>query len=337
MSDEDFALYSQIFTDISLGYSSFILNGKKFFVKHFTLPEQFSLNSGRKIFLEDAASLGLERETDQVKFSIEQGWWSKENEEKIAAFRKTVTNLRKTREKLLYKSQKDSIDVQIKKFEAMLVSLLHDRSGFIIYSCDSYADKKIQEEFFRRILFKDKDLLEPWFNDPEDFEGLDADFVENLYLEINKISLSFKLDNIKRVAASGFFQNLIFLADTSYEFWGKPVSECSKYQNDLLLYGKSYRNFVKNQAENGKALSEDIISDPEKLISFIENYNPNSKKPVGKKTKSENAVSSYVGATKEDLKELGVKVEKVKGLSLLDMAKKSGGIIEKDQYLKARQ
>jgi hypothetical protein len=337
VSEEQLSLSSKIFSEISQGYSHFNLKRQDFFLKHFSLADHFSLNSNKSVFEKEALALGLEREYDQVKFAIQEGWWSRENEEKIKAFRKTISNLHKTKEKLAYKSQKESVAAQIKKFEAILMSLFRERSGFVLYTVESYAEKRAQEEFFKKVLFKDPGLTQPFFSFSEDpYEEQDTEFIEELSIEINKISINLSHDNIKKVAASGFFQNMIFLADTSYDFWGKPVCNCSKYQNDLLLYGKSYRNFVRGQAENGKPLNEDITSDPEKLISFIENYNPNNKKPLSKKNKSENMVSSYVGATKEDLQDLGVKVEKIKGQSLLEMAKNSGGIIEKDQYLKAR-
>ena len=44
-----------------------------------------------------------------------------------------------------------------------------------------------------------------------------------------------------------------------------------------------------------------------------------------------------VGATKEDLDKLGVKVEKLKGKSLLQLAQEKGGTLEKSDYFAARE
>jgi len=333
--DENTSYYTKIFSDICRGYSSFTLKDKVYFIKHLTLAEQFALSSNYQIYENKAKALGLFSEKDQINFAVEQGWWSIENEEKTNFFRKVITNLKKTREKLVYKSQKEAVDAQIKQNEAMLLAFLKQRNDLLVYTTENYINKKIQEELFKLVLFKDSSLKECCYCDNDLYEEEDIDLISEIAIEVEKAAVFLKNDSIKRVAASGFFQNLIFLSETAHEFWGKPVTQCSKYQIDVLLYGKSYRNFIRGQAESGKALHEDIVSDPEKLISFVENYNPNSKKPF-KKTKGENAVSSYVGATQEDLKDLGVQVEKVQGHTLLDLARKSGGVLEKDDYLKAR-
>ena len=48
-------------------------------------------------------------------------------------------------------------------------------------------------------------------------------------------------------------------------------------------------------------------------------------------------VSSTVGATQDDLNKLGVKVEKLKGKSLLELANEKGGTLEKSDYFAARE
>jgi len=53
--------------------------------------------------------------------------------------------------------------------------------------------------------------------------------------------------------------------------------------------------------------------------------------------KGDNAVSSYVGASADDLEKMGVKIEKIKGKSLLDLAREKGGTLEKSDYLKVRE
>jgi hypothetical protein len=51
---------------------------------------------------------------------------------------------------------------------------------------------------------------------------------------------------------------------------------------------------------------------------------------------SSTRVTGHVGATQSDLKDLGVKVEKIGGKSLLQLAEESGGTLEKSEYLNAR-
>ena len=83
------------------------------------------------------------------------------------------------------------------------------------------------------------------------------------------------------------------------------------------------------------------MSDPDKFIEWTDNQ---SKEPGIKsrnkksKTGGSNMVSSTVGATKEDLDKLGIKVEKLKGnKSLLELAAEKGGTLEKSDYFAARE
>ena len=90
--------------------------------------------------------------------------------------------------------------------------------------------------------------------------------------------------------------------------------------------------------KNGQAVSEEITSDPVKFIQWFDSLGASkSLHKTTKKEGSKNAVSSYVGATTEDLKQLGVKTEKIKGKSLLQLAAEKGGILEKNDYLSARE
>jgi hypothetical protein len=98
-----------------------------------------------------------------------------------------------------------------------------------------------------------------------------------------------------------------------------------------------YRNFIKNRAEIGKAIPDEILSEPEKFVSFIDGQQNGKQGSIKKNRDANNNVSSYVGATNDDLKDMGVKIEKIKGKSLLQLAKENGGIIEKNDYLSARE
>ena len=102
-----------------------------------------------------------------------------------------------------------------------------------------------------------------------------------------------------------------------------------------------YKNLIKNYAENGKPVPDDVVADPEKFVLWVENQSPEKKgSPIRnrKKTGSNNMVSSTVGATPEDLKKMGTKIDKLSGgKTLLQMAQESGGTLEKEQYLKARE
>jgi hypothetical protein len=150
----------------------------------------------------------------------------------------------------------------------------------------------------------------------------------------------FNSDIIRKVALCGFFQNLVYLNDDAYSFWGKATVQCSKYQIDLLLYGKMYKNMIKGYSENGKPIPDEILNDPDKFILWIDSQSKSTNfESKNKKSKSDgsNYITSPVGATSDDLNQMGIKVEKIKGKSLLQLAEEKGGTLEKSDYFQARE
>ena len=97
---------------------------------------------------------------------------------------------------------------------------------------------------------------------------------------------------------------------------------------------------IKSYAENSKPVPEEVLNDPDKFVEWTDNQSQDpATRARSKKSRdgSSNLVSSAVGATKEDLDKLGVKVEKLKGKSLLQLAQEKGGTLEKSDYFAARE
>jgi len=332
--DKNFT-YGRIYSEIVNSFSKIKINNKLFYFKHPSLAEYFSIHSNYEFLLEEARKRGLYSEKEQLEDAILEGWWSSDKESEVNILRKTINNLIKTKNKLILPSQKDQIQLQIKKNEAILATFLKERKDLIRYTAEDYANQKFLDETIITLTYKNKELTEKAF-DNEDYYYLPIEDVDKIREAYNNTSIIFSFKELKLIAASGFFQNLIYLNDDALGFWGKPASTCTKYQIDLLVYGKMYKNLIKNYAENGKPINDEILEDPEKFIEWIENQSntPNLK---SKKQKSgKNVVSSYVGATKDDLNSLGVKTEKIRGKSLLELAAEKGGVLDKDDYLNLR-
>jgi hypothetical protein len=341
ISDTNNNFITDIYAEIVDGFSEVLFKNNIIYIKHLTLCEGFKLLSSYNKYINIGQKKGLFKEQEKVADAIKNNWWSSDYEQKISFLKLTIKNLYKTKQKILYESQKELIADQIKKNEFILTSLLKDRSSIVGYTCENYADKKYERLVLESSIFRDKNFSIPYLTDQEeddydyDEDNDDRDLM-NIY---NEIINKFEIKNLKLLAASGFLQNLVFSCDESYSFWGKPVNDCSRYQNDLFLLAKMYRNIIKSNAEIGKPIHEDILSSPERLIAFIEKkqLNTSGSSSSTKKSSDKNSVSSYVGATNQDLKELGVKVEKFGGKSLLQLAREKGGIIEKSDYLSVRE
>lgn len=332
-------IYGKIYSEIVNGFSKIEAKNNLFYFKHPTFAEHFSIYSNYDIILAEAQNRGLGTEKEQLEYAISEGWWSSEKESEINILNKTINNLIKTKNKLVLPSQKDSIDSQIKRSKAILTTFLKERKDIIRYTAEDYANEKFLDEIVVFSTYRNKELTEKAFSN-ENYYHLPDEDVEKIRQAHNKNLFTFSFKNLKLIAASGFFQNLIYLNDDSLGFWGKPCSLCTKYQIDILIYGKMYKNLIKNYSENGKPISDEILEDPEKFIEWVDNQSNTNSKPNFKKnskSNSANTVSSYVGATKEDLDYLGVTTSKIKGKSLLELAAEKGGVLDKNDYLSLRE
>ena len=330
--------YGKIYSEIKNGFSKELIEKQYIYFKHPSIAEYFSNYSNYEYLEKQGHNKGLLSEKEKIEEAIHGGWWSSEKESNINFFKKTVSNLIKTKSKLVLPSQKDEIDKQIKKNEAILATYAKERKEIVGYTLEEYANDKLTEQLLIFYTYSDAEFKCKLFKTTDDYYEMSESFIEKIRKSYFGYSYVFSNHNIKLVAATGFFQNLIYISNDAYNFWGKPVVDCTKYQTDLFLYGKMFRNYIKSSAENNKPISDEIVGDPEKLIQLIDSKQVGESKHV--KTSQRNnkyTVSSHVGATSEDLNKMGVKVEKIGGKSLLQMAKEKGGTIEKHDYLSARE
>jgi len=338
--DKNFA-YGRLYSEIANGFSKESVGTETFYFKHPSLAEHFNIHSNYELILKEAQQRGLYTEKYQIETAISGGWWSAAKESEMNMLRKTISNLIKTKNKLVLPSQKDSIDSQIRRNEAILLTFIKERKDVVNYTAEDFAHERFLDETVILLTYKNAALTRRAFTTEEYYDLSDASVEKIRGTHTNNLILFSHL-NIKHVAATGFFQNLVYLEEGSMGFWGKSASECTKYQIDLLVYGKMYKNLIKNYAENGKPVEDEITSDPEKFIQWVDNKSngeDNKSSIIAKrasKVDGANMVSSHVGATSEDLNKMGVKIEKLGGKSLLEIAREKGGTIEKFDYLNAR-
>lgn len=332
--------YGRIYSQVCNGFSRQLIQKKYVYFKHPTLAEHFSTYSNYEVYINEARAKGLYNEEEKIKDAIIGGWWSADKESTVNFLKKTIQNLHKTKTKLVLPSQKAQIDHEIRRSNAILITYTRERNEIVGYTVDDYANSKLTEQLLIFFSYKDEYFKQKLFETPEEYYDESDEYINDLRSAFNSYSVVFNNSNLKKVGACGFFQNLVYLNNDAYSFWGKPTYNCTKYQIDTLLYGKMYRNTINARAEAGKPIEDEIINDPDHLVEWIDNQNNNSdgdSKFAKRRQNSKNAVGSYVGATREDLEKLGVKVEKIGGKSLLQLAEERGGIIEKNDYLNLRE
>jgi hypothetical protein len=329
--------YGRIYSEICRGFSKDLIEKSNVYFKHPTIAEHFSTYSNYDVFISDGRKKGLELEKEKVEEAIKGGWWTSEKESRLNFLRKTVQNLFKTRDKLLLLSQKAEIEKQIKQTEAILITYTKERREIVGYTLEDYANSKLTEELLIFFTYKNSEFTERLFSNRDEYYDLTEGHVDKIKTSFDQYSRVFNNDNIRRIAACGFFQNLVYLNEDANSFWGMPTVKCTKYQIDLLLYGKMYKNMIRSYSENGKPIADQILSDPDTFVEWADSQSGGSSYKNRKQKSGKNVVSSYVGATQQDLDHLGVKTEKIGGKSLLELAAERGGQLDKNDYLSLRE
>jgi hypothetical protein len=124
------------------------------------------------------------------------------------------------------------------------------------------------------------------------------------------------------------FLNMFLLSSESiYEFYGKPIIYLTFYQLDI--WGKA-RSFQRDM-ESFPNIPRDVQEDPDKLTEYVE-LNRNYKKAYPNDDDDSGGGGTIVGASKEDLKILGMEADS--RFNFNEEIKKKGGKLTKEDILK---
>jgi hypothetical protein len=335
-----------IYLKICSGYETFSVDKKTFFLKHHTYADRHFLKKKYNEGIVIAQQNGVKTEKDYLDFYIDKKWWSQSKEDEIRTISSFIENLKKSKEKLLLSSQKESVAKTIQEEEQKLSRLLLEKKSIIPMTAEQYAEKYYNKYYLHHSLFRDESL-NAFFAESENYfvEDLEEEEYNLIWESIFKSISLLKNENIKYVAASGFFQNLLILTGKEmsvFDFYGKPVASLTVNQSDLFAYGASYRRAINNATE---VIPGYILSDPLSLIDWCEGGSSSSnraktlmdKTPNKNKTKGERSgrITSIVGANTSDYKKLGVgDPASSKAVDLLSEAQKSGGEMAINQVVK---
>lgn len=323
--------YKLIYHDILNGYSFYSDNKDSFYIKHFCLKDLNLINK-RKIDIENRAKkLGLLDEKAQLKNLIDKDSWSQEKEDELEKLKDFIKNLKYTKSKLIISRDIENMNIQIKENESKLNDILKERESLLGTTLESYSTKKINEYYVYVSLYKDESLKEKLLTS-EQFEELEYEELYELYSKYNLGLSKINEKNLKKISLSGFFLNSFYLCnDDPYIFFGKPVIDLTFVQTELFSYAKYFKSIITNSTTK---VPENVLNDPEALVDWYEgskNAAQISRNMKGKNTE-ETLGSSLVGASKEDLKKMGMKSSD--NISLTEEAKKKGGSLSFQDLIK---
>lgn len=318
----------KIFTEIIQGFTEVNIFGTPVFIKHVDLKDVIFLKKTREEYLNKAIDLGVMKEKDLLDFLNKEGTWSEEEENFVEKKEIEIRNLKKTLEKSIIKKQKKALEERIKDLEEKVESNRKKRNALVRNTAEEYADKRSNESFIQKGIYKDKNLKELYFS-KEDFDELSVEDLSKIYLIYNMEVNKFNNDNLKQISIEPFFTSIynLFGKDLS-RFFEKSHFDLSHYQVNLLNFAKMFSSIFQNYE-----IPEDKIKDAGKILDFIED-SKNKKKTIedSKKMIANSSGYSHAGATREDMKEAGLDVEG--SVDIHKLAEKNGGELSMEDFVR---
>jgi hypothetical protein len=323
----------KIYTEILKGRSLVEgLPAGKVYLKHLTIFDSDEIDEINEMHMKKAKSKGLPTTEEKEKELLKDELWSEKEDKEINDLKSFISSMETTRSKLVLKSQIDKISEEISQSKIKLNVLKNKKRELIGLTVESYADKKTNDYYLMFSIYSDESLIHKPYSESE-FDNISDEEMAKLSLGCTKIVQQFSNFNLKRIALSPFFVNSFCLVeDQVFAFYGKPVTELSFYQTDLLLYGKYFRSMM---SEMKNPPPQEVMDDPDKLVEYF-NISKNTDEMMSKNKSKEGAATTIVGATKEDLKAMGLKSDKNNdnNIDLKKEASKKGGSLSMEELLK---
>ena len=319
--------YRQLFSDILKSYT--FVKSPTFgdiIIKHLNNLDISEISYYSDLCLQDALKKGIPSYDEKVEYLIKNNLWGETDEQKIKD-NKTSSyqfSLNKSNEHL--KSKRDFWIKEIEKIDKEIRALEYKKQSLIGDTAEGFANKKSNELHVLYSFFKDKEFKIPRFSQ-EEFDEFDQSEINNIFNIFGEYMDSFSTDSLKKISLSPFFLNIFYMAgDNVFHFYGKPIIELSFYQADLWQWGMRF----KRDLQEFPNIPPDIMSDPDKILEYVE-LNSNYNKRFPKDENGEHTAGTVVGATKNDLKLLGI--EQTANNSLNDALKKGGGKLSMGKLL----
>lgn len=297
MNEKEFRFLKKIYKEISVG-SSFVKE-KNAYIKHFKEIDFIDIDQVYEAAMDKAKKLSLPTFEEKEKELLDNGLWSKKQNEELLLLKNDIENMEKRKSKMFIKSQIEKIKKDIIEKQKQLDILQNNKNELLGLYVELYAEKQLNDYFIINSFYYDKELKNKI--NIEEFEYReDMAFWIILY---HRYIQNFNKNNMRKIAINPMFLNLFMICDNNlYEFYGKPLLELSNFQIELASYGRYYANIFSNPEV--EKLDEKIKSDPDLLSdwykSFINfKYNSKGKNSSGK------GMSFVMGAQTEDMKYLG--------------------------------
>lgn len=282
------SLLRYILSDIIKGYT--LDREKGIYIKHLTLDDYVDNEILYDNYYQKLRRKGVENNEELLSRMKKLDFWSDEKENQIKELEETLKVNRESSERATIKEMADQLKEEIKKNEKHYYSLLNEKMSFIAGSCETLAEKKVNEYYIIKSLYKDSNFKEPLLTE-EDMEDMDTDINKYVKIFVKKMD-KFSDKNIKKIAIKNFFRNSWDLAKSTFEYYGQPISQITYYQANLASYAITFGRIF----ENYPGIDSD---DPDQIIEF-------SKKRREIEKRGKNGERTLIGMSPSDAEKMGV-------------------------------
>ena len=298
-------------------------------IKHFTNFDSAELDIKNRAFYKKAINEGLPSRKERIDFLLDQQIWTEEKNKDILNTKSHIAGIENTKKKVFLKAHLDQANKDLQIQKTRLIELENEKEELIGFTAESYASRRINEHYIYNALKTEEG--ERLFT-AEEYEELEEQKLLSLIGLYNKSIQKFKSHFLKKISLSSFFTNIFYLCeDNAHIFFGKPLVSLSFYQLELFGYGRYYKSMIQNSE---KKPPEHISEDPDKLMEWFESTKSAAETLEKSEAKAgEHGGTSLVGATKEDLKRLGLD-SPGETISLAQKAAEKGGRLTMDDMMK---
>ncbi len=308
--------HRHLFKEIVDGYSAYFIGESERYIKHQSVSDLVNFEQVYDMHLTRALNKGLPGEKEILKNLEEEGFWSKKDDEAIETQKFFLDSLVKNKKNIVLKSALERVNKQIEEAEAEINDLISKKENLISNSAERYALNRANDFYMFNSFYKDRELKHPLYT-KEEFEHISPKEVSHLVSIYNSFHYKFSEENIQLLAVQDFYKIYYSFSESTTDFFGKPVVELNNFQLNLLLYTRIFKSIF----ENNEDIPEKIKKDPKALLDFANSSE--AREEIKSKMNESSSASTIVGATSEDLEELGV--TKSNKNSLHEAAKKKGG------------
>ena len=316
-----------IFSEILRGYSLTESSSGKVRINHFTNFDSAALDIKNKAFYDKAIKEGLPSREERIDYLLEEGIWTEKKNKEVINTKSYIVGLKSSKSKAFIQAQLDQINKEIEKNQLKLSKLELEKEEMIGFTAEAYAARRINEFYMYNAFSTTKG--ESLFT-AEEFEELDEGKMMELISVYNKTTKKFKSNNLKLISLAGFFTNIFYLCENdAFVFYGKAIVALTFYQIELFGYARYYKSLL--EQTEGKP-PEDMLDKPEKLVEWFDSTK-SAKEVLDKVDKGKGTASSLVGATKQDLKRLGLDNPQ-ETINLAKKAAEKGGKLTMEDMMK---